>query len=172
MKTVVLGDPPPVLASLIDERKRLGLDTHDEVWEGEYHMAPAAAFRHGAVQARLVEILAPLARAAGLAFGLEFNLGHKNNFRVPDLGVHCGSPEGVWLKSAAVVVEVRSPDDESLQKFGFYAAHEVDELLIVDLVSETVTWHRRNAAGDGYDLVLGSELLPITSARIAAELGY
>ena len=44
MKTVVLGDPPPVLASLIAERKRLGLDTHDEVWQGEYHMAPAASF--------------------------------------------------------------------------------------------------------------------------------
>lgn len=172
MKTVVLGDPPTALASLIAERKRLGLDTHDEVWEGDYHMAPAAAFRHGALQGRLFELLAPLARSTGLVIGLEFNLGHQDDFRVPDLGVHRGSPEGVRFDTAAIVVEVRSPYDESLQKFGFYAAHEVDEVLIIDLVTDTVSWHRRNHAGDGYDEVSGSKLLSITSAQIAAELGF
>ena len=40
MKTVVLGDPPPALASLIAERQRLGLDRRDEIWEGDYHVVP------------------------------------------------------------------------------------------------------------------------------------
>lgn len=34
MKTVILGDPPPAIASLIAERQRLGLDTDDEVRDG------------------------------------------------------------------------------------------------------------------------------------------
>jgi hypothetical protein len=53
MKTVVLGDPPAVLVTLFEERKRPGLDTHDEIWNGEYHMAPAAAFSHGRMQGLL-----------------------------------------------------------------------------------------------------------------------
>ena len=42
MRTVVLGPRPPELDALIARRRSLGLDTHDEVWKGEYHMAPAA----------------------------------------------------------------------------------------------------------------------------------
>jgi hypothetical protein len=34
VKTVVLGDPPQILGSLIFERQRLGLDTYDELWVG------------------------------------------------------------------------------------------------------------------------------------------
>ena len=44
MKTLVLGDPPPVIASLILER-RLGIDTHDEIWDGDYHMSSITASR-------------------------------------------------------------------------------------------------------------------------------
>jgi hypothetical protein len=42
VRTIVLGPPPPELNALIARRQSLGLDTHDEVWKGEYHMAPAA----------------------------------------------------------------------------------------------------------------------------------
>ena len=42
VRTVVLGPPPAEISALIARRHALGLDTHDEVWEGEYHMAPAA----------------------------------------------------------------------------------------------------------------------------------
>ena len=61
MKTVVLGDPPPLLASLIADRKRLGLDRHDEVWQGEYHIAPAASYAHGRAEAILASLLRPIA---------------------------------------------------------------------------------------------------------------
>jgi hypothetical protein len=36
MTTVVLGDRPPELEALVKRRRKLGLDTHDEVWEGDY----------------------------------------------------------------------------------------------------------------------------------------
>lgn len=41
-KTVVLGPRPQELVALIERRQALGLDTYDEVWEGTYHVAPAA----------------------------------------------------------------------------------------------------------------------------------
>ncbi len=42
MRTVVLGPPPAELEALIARRHSLGLDGSDEVWKGEYHMAPVA----------------------------------------------------------------------------------------------------------------------------------
>jgi Uma2 family endonuclease len=143
MKTVLLGDPPPMISSLIAERQRLGQDTHDEVWHGEYHMAPAASYEHGKSEMDLGSLFRPIAHARGMQVGAAFNLGQIGNFRVPDMGVHRGQPSGVWLDTAAIVVEVRSPDDETYDKFEFYFEHGVEELLITDLVSHEVQWYRR-----------------------------
>ncbi len=54
-----------MLEELIEERRRLGLDGHDEVWEGEHHLAPHAHTRHGLVEAQLAVVLGMRARAAG-----------------------------------------------------------------------------------------------------------
>jgi Uma2 family endonuclease len=169
MRTVVLGDPPPVLVSLISDRQRLGLDTHDEVWQGEYHMAPAANFQHGQVQ---LEIAILLKRRVpdGFVVGLEFNLGEKTNFRVPDLGVHRGKPSASWFATAAIVVEVRSPDDETFDKFDFYFKHAVEEILVADLTTHEVHWFLRSSTG--FANAARSELCGITEAEVAAVLGW
>ncbi len=39
-----------------------------------------------------------------------------------------------------MVVEIPSPGDETWHKLPFYAAHDVDEVLIVDPAEQTVTW--------------------------------
>ena len=44
----------------------------------------------------------------------------------------------LYMPTAAAVVEVVSPDDESRQKFGHYAAHGVGEVLIVDPDTRTI----------------------------------
>jgi Uma2 family endonuclease len=169
MRTVVLGNPPDVLLSLISDRRRLGLDTHDEVWQGEYHMAPAANFQHGQVQ---LEIAILLRRHVpdGFVVGLQFNLGKNTNFRVPDLGVHRGEPHGSWFATAALVVEVRSPDDETYEKFDFYFEHGVEEILVTDLTTREVHWFLRSSAG--FDNADRSELFDITTANVAAILGW
>ena len=41
-------------------------------------------------------------------------------------------PEAVYLSTAAVVVEIVSPGDETYDKLPFYAAHGVDEVLVAD----------------------------------------
>ncbi len=170
MKTVVLGDMPPAVLSLIAERQRLGLDTHDEVWNGEYHMAPAASFKHSRSNGLLFQLLDNAAAPRGLIASMEFNLGVNKDFRVPDLGVHRGAPEGIWFPTATMVVEVRSPDDESYDKFGFYFAHGVEELLIADLPTETVSWFVRDSNGFQSDVV--SQILGLTSAQVTETLGW
>ena len=38
---------PAELQHLIEHRRAIGADTYDEVWDGEYHVAPEAHFFHG-----------------------------------------------------------------------------------------------------------------------------
>jgi hypothetical protein len=140
MRTIVLGPRPPELDALIARRRSLGLDTHDEVWQGEYHMAPAAHSSHGWLDQQVAELLGPMARAAGLGGTGAFNLGEPDDFRVPDRGLHRTRPNAVWIPTATVVVEIESSDDETWDKLDFYASHGVNELLIVSAETRSVTW--------------------------------
>lgn len=132
VKTVVLGERPPELEALIARRKKLGLDLHDEVWEGVYHVAPYASARHAYIDQQAAVLLDRYARSAGLVVTDAFNLGGPDDFRVPDRGLHRGIPEGAWVPTAAAVVEILSADDESLNKLPFYASRGVEEVLIFD----------------------------------------
>lgn len=134
MRTVVLDPQPVEVDQLIKRRHALGLDLFDEIWEGTYHMAPAPRPRHGYLASELTRVLHPYAEAAGLLETGPFNLGGPDDFRVPDYGYHRGLPDldAVYLPTAAVVVEVVSPDDETYAKMPFYAAHHVDEMIIVE----------------------------------------
>jgi hypothetical protein len=142
MATVVL-DPYAYELDALKERRRVsGLDRLDEVWEGVLHMVPAPSYEHARVTQQLAVALDGPARAAGLVPAMgEFNLGDSEyDFRVPDGGLHRPGAGGVWLHTAALVVEIVSPGDETWQKLPHYAAHEVDEVLIVDPAEHAVQW--------------------------------
>ena len=169
---LVLGTPPPELEALLDRRRRAGVDRLDEVWQGVRHMVPGPSFEHARISQQLAELLGPPARTAGLVAALsEFNLGESEyDFRVPDGGLHRPGAAGVWLATAAVVVEILSPDDESWQKLPFYAEHHVDEVLLVDPAERTVTWL---ALHDGeYKPVQRSGLIELGPTELADRLDW
>ena len=63
-----------------------------------------------------------------------------------------------------------SPGDESWLKFDFYAAHGVDEVVIVDGETNTVHWFvLRNGA---YEPVDRSELLDLTVAEVTEAIDW
>lgn len=139
MRTVVLDSP--VVETLLERRRRSGLDRLDEVWDGVMHMVPAPSYAHASIEAQLIMLLGPSARAAGLELIGQSNLGEsEHDYRVPDSALHRPGASGVWHSTAALVVEVVSPGDESWEKLPFYAAHEVDEVLIVDPAKRSVDW--------------------------------
>jgi len=142
VRTLILDPPSAGLDELVERRRRSGLDRLDEVWEGVLHMVPASSFAHARISQQLAVLLDGPARAAGLVPAMgEFNLGDsEHDFRVPDGGLHRPGAAGVWLPTAALVVEIVSPGDETWDKLPFYAAHQVDELLIVDPQARTVEW--------------------------------
>jgi Uma2 family endonuclease len=141
MDAVIIGVP----ADLIAERQRLGLDIRDEVWDGEYHMVPMPKDEHQRLGIELVVLLYPLVRAAGLQMRYESNLfppsdSGRNDYRVPDLvvfGSERRQERGV-VGAASLVVEIRSPGDESFEKLPFFERLGVGEVLIIDRDSKAV----------------------------------
>lgn len=151
-------------------RRALGQDRLDEVWEGEYRVAPAPSARHVRIHGVLLRILAPLADQAGLWAGVTGNIGTPRDYRVPDLAFIREWEDGVWLPTAAVVVEIVSPGDESRAKLGFFHRVGVEEILIVDPHARTVEWLERGL--DAFRPADGSRLLGITSAELAAAIDW
>ena len=170
MRTVVLGPPPVELEALIARRRSLGLDMFDEVWKGEYHMAPAPHRSHGWLGHQLAVLIDPLAVQAGLYGSGPFNLGTPDDFRVPDHGFLRDPPTGAWAATAAIVVEVESPDDETWDKLDFYAEHGVDEILIVSAESRSVTWSKFD--GDSYMRTEYSHLLGPTTHSLIEKIKW
>ncbi len=170
MRTVVLGGRPQELEQLIERRRALGLDKYDEIWEGDYHVAPEAHSRHGILDDEVAAALRPFAKRAGLIGSGPFNLGGPTNFRVPDRGFHHSVPGVVWVESAPVVVEILSPDDETFEKFDFYAAHGVGEALVAFPDEQVVRCYALTA--DGAVERPTSSLLGIDMGELAATISW
>jgi len=66
MPTLVLDPQPTVLEQLLEERTRLDLDRHDEVWDGVLHVIPPPSHAHELLATHLVRLLGPYADEAGL----------------------------------------------------------------------------------------------------------
>jgi len=130
--------------SLLEERRRRGLDRRDEVWEGVYHMVPPLTNEHQ----RIVDGLHFLFTGYFLkhdlgtvrsCIGIRDVRGADANYRVPEwFAVRAGREALLHDESSYVdegpdvVVEVRSPGDETDEKIPFYEAAGAGEVLIVD----------------------------------------
>lgn len=135
-------------------------------------MVPAPSGEHADITQQLAVLLDGPARAAGLfpAMG-EFNLGNsEEDYRVPDGGLHRQRPRGVWHSTAPLVVEIVSPGNETWAKHPFYAAHEVDEYLIVDPAVQAVHWL---GLQDGeYRRLSRSRLIDLGPEDLAARIDW
>jgi len=137
MKVVI----PVMREELLNERKRKGLDRYDEMWDGVLHMPPMPINFHqdleGSLEGYLRYFWAPAHRAKVLH---QINLasigGWPNDYRIPDLLVLL--PERFAIDREThfegppnIVVEIRSPGDETYEKLQFYAALGVPEVWII-----------------------------------------
>jgi Uma2 family endonuclease len=153
---VVLVEIPEAARGWINERALLGHDRHDEMWDGVVHMVPPPSFRHQDRGSALLSILRPLAKAAGLHATYEtgvFRPGSEIDYRQPDLVVanmeHV-SARGVEGR-AALVVEIRSPGDESWEKLTFFAEMGIPEVLIIEHDGPVLL--RLNESSEAYNRV-------------------
>ncbi len=143
----------------------------DEIWEGVLHMVPAPNYGHGDLESQLHAILRPLARRAGLTMIGQSNLGEgEHDFRVPDCALHRPGASGTWHSTAALVIEIVSPHDESWEKLPFYAAHDVEEVLIVDPAKRSVDW--LGLDGGEYRPIERSGLIELGASELGALIDW
>lgn len=134
-------------------------------------MVPAPSHDHAAIEAQLFMILGPAARAAGLEAIGQSNLGEgEHDFRVPDGALHRPGASGTWHPTAALVIEIVSPGDESWEKLPFYKAHDVDEVLIVEPATRKVDWLALK--DDEYRTIEQSGLIDMGPSDLAKQLDW
>ena len=128
---------------LIAERRRLGHDRWDEVWEGVYVMNASPNDEHQEVQMRLIREFGDVVDEPGLGkVRAGVNVSDREhdwgkNFRCPDVVVYLNDTKAVnhntfWYGGPDFAVEIVSPGDRSREKLDFYAKVGTRELLIVD----------------------------------------
>ena len=117
-----------------------------------------------------LEIFGPLAHSAGFIPIADFNLGTEGNYRVPDGGILRPTPDQLYYSTAALVVEIVSPYDETRAKLPFYSAHDVEEVLIVDPQKREIHWF--GLRGDGYEPIERSSLIDLGPAGLAERIAW
>lgn len=119
--------------AMLDERRKLGLDLRDEMWDVVLHVVPPPHDEHQGLGIELVMVVGPIAKRRGLTPRYETGLFRAaDDYRVPDLLLRRddqGSERGA--EGAELIVEIWSPRDETYEKIDFYAAAGVQEMLIV-----------------------------------------
>lgn len=133
---------PDVPAGLLAWRKRTGADKWDEMWEGVLHLAPMPNREHQDLE-WAIETYLRLRWAPSCGARVYHNInvaspgGWPNDYRIPDLVLltpqRFGIDHNEYFEGApSVVVEIRSPGDESVAKLEFYARIGVPEVWIID----------------------------------------
>jgi len=170
--TLVLDPQPAEIKELVARRRALGIDRWDEVWEGVLHMIPPPSHKHQVIASRLHRILGPLADEAGLELTGEVGIGSdEHDYRAADLALHRpGDVEPQWHHTAAMVVEIVSPNDKTWDKLDFYAAHHVDELLIVDPELRAIHWLELTKGE--YRPLASSGLIKLSPSELAARMDW
>jgi Uma2 family endonuclease len=141
--------PARVSERVIDDRRRLGIDALDECWAGEWHLVNPPKSWHGRLLTDLLYVLIPHARARGLEpYGDTTGLfAAPDDWRVPDhLYARPEDRRDEGFVSAELVVEIRSPGDDTYRKLPFYAGRGVAEVLVVD-EARRVALYRLDGAG-------------------------
>lgn len=145
------------------------------MWEGVLHLVPQPLSRHQRLGTELLFAFRAAAQARGLIGAYETQLyrpgSEDTDFRVPDLVY---ASEDHWARRgiaarAELVIEIRSPGDESDKKIPFYAEMNCQEVLIIDrdrLALDLFVRGERQPASDAYDLAS----LDVTIARVDGPL--
>ena len=89
---------------------------------------------------------------------------------MPDGGLLRKRENRLYYTTAALVVEIVSAGDKTWEKLPFYAAHQVEELVIVDPEERIVHW--LGLAGSEYSPVERSRLIQLAPAELAEQIDW
>jgi len=170
---VILELSPAELA----RRRRTGEDRWDEMWEGVLHLSPAPAYEHQRTVDRLLVFLTALLEKTGRGIIVSsINVFRADDdYRIPDLTFVAREREGILAEDGArggpdAVIEVLSPSDETYEKFAFYAALGVREVIVVPRDSKKSELFR--LAGSEYVAVTPGQDGLLLSETLGVRFGH
>ena len=170
------------------ERRAMGADRYDEVWEGTYITAPMPNDEHQQIVNRFAAIFQDVIDWPGLGHVRPgVNVSDliddcQNNYRVPDVAVflnngHAANRGAFWYGGPDFAVEVISPDDRTLEKLPFYGTVGVREVLLVHrqpwllelygIPDERLVVRGQSTVDN--DVTIVSEVLPFSFYLVAGE---
>ncbi len=136
MRAVVRDVPD----SWLEERARKGLDRFDEMWEGVLHIVPAAGLVHQQLAGKLHGFLGSRLGARGIEVLYETEVHRPGSggqdYRIPDMVFFTASRTDLLTKrglegAPLAVLEIRSPYDETYEKFDFWANLGLPEIIVL-----------------------------------------
>ena len=145
MRAVMSEVPSEILAL----RRRTGADRYDEVWDGVLHMVPSPANDHQELETELLFWLrGRWASPPDRRVLTQVNVSRpgvaewQTDYGVPDLALLTTAGHHVdrgthFEGGPDVVVEIRSPNDETDDKLAFYAAIGCREIWVIDRDART-----------------------------------
>ena len=159
MKAVLSEVPQYIL----DWRRTTGADQWDEMWEGVLHMVPPPNREHQDLEGALERWLrSHWAEPQGNKVYHQIAVSPEgtprgewvHNYRTPDLVLLLPGDFGIdrneyFAGPPSVVVEIRSPNDETYEKLPFYAEIGVPEVWVIDRDSKAVDSDGRVTGGGG-----------------------
>lgn len=172
---------------LIKQRRSLGHDRYDEVWDGVYVMSPLANNEHQGLVGDLYSALGEgvdLKRLGQTLPGANVSDRHDDwtkNYRVPDVLVFRPQTSAIdrethWLGGPELAIEITCPGERVLDKLDFYAATSTKEMLVIDRKPWRLTMYRWSTdqkmepAGEsmfGSEMgILGSDQFPLGFAVV------
>ncbi len=175
-------------SDIVEERIDSGSDRFDEVWEGVYVVSPLPNDEHQEIVANFIicfGVVIQLTKVGKVRPGVNISDRVENwdkNYRGPDVVVFMNDTKAqnhnsFWLGGPDFAVEVVSRNDQSREKFDFYAKVGMRELLIVDRYPWALELYRLGEVGtlnlvgrstlDQPDLLV-SQVLPM-SFRLQAD---
>src|SRR4051812_15257061 len=127
----LLIENPKLVAKLLRQRRLLGADRYDEVWDGVYIMSPMADDEHQRLVGKFTRVFDECVGDAGLGEvrpGVNVSdrvKGWKKNFRIPDVAVRMNNGlarilKNHWVGGPDFIVEIVSDRDRSRQKLDFF----------------------------------------------------
>jgi Uma2 family endonuclease len=167
---------PAAAERLLAERRRLGQDRKDEVWNGTYLMSPDPTFAHNMIVGELTVVFSLTQKPRGAIISPGGNIsdrakGWEQNYRCPDVIVLFPNNPAKNLDTVLVggpdfAVEILSPHDRAREKLPFYGKIQTRECLYIDRELECAELYRLN----GEQMVLVAQLTAANGLACSSQV--
>lgn len=163
---------------LLADRRRLGQDRYDEVWDGEDIIMPDPRFLHRVLAGRIYCLLDDIVVHEGRAIVQGSNVSDREfgwieNDIIPDLTMYRAekvieNDDTHVVGGPSLAIEIVSPGDRTYEKVAKYDGFGTDELLLIDRDPFVISRYARSDEGLAAAGTAEPDAAAVTTEQVAA----